>query len=748
MKLNHDTNSAVSSGADSSRGFGIANNGKAFKVLSDSIYQDKIGSLIRETACNGLDAHIQNGNPETPIHIHLPDSFEPYYSIEDFGLGMSPETIDNVFTVYFASTKAQSNDVIGAFGLGAKTPFAYTDKFTVTTTFDGMRYLYVMYYNDNNEPQSDLMDSFETTEPNGVKIEVPVQPEHFREFRDSLKNQLRFFPVKPVILNGGQFDFDEIPRSLLSTASVTVLDTNGMSNYADLRKSFIVQGPVGYTIDETLLMRKLEEALDQNLVPGLTRKDLEFLRVMLRTATWFKFNIGEIGVTASREGVEYTKHTIFNFASKLLTIHKEMIAYVEESLVGAKNAYERVKMVNRMSSFRNLIQHINIDVGTAKKDRYEENYSFSFSDHPIFKTIIKNASGTVVNSSNNFQITSYERAVGGSLKTSRMSDITLTPDDNDDMIIILRDTNSRPILRLRQYFDTNPTVKNVLVVATTGAMSIFEKDNVKNAVIASFGDFTGMNVINLSDCPEPPAGSSVRNRNSYTRPSGYVMPDYNTSLDSIAKWDRVFESPDDPEFGMDNDGNEMKQGLYVLVDRQRVQTQLDAYLFNALKKENMLDGMDIYGFRVADEAKLKESGINWILLSDFLLEKRKEIAKSKEIKRVAYATMLTVSIKRVVKNDLFDLPRDRLNANSELHSIYKMMDRADSIVNANPVSNNILSIAKHSLPTAFEKKINSLYAKFSKRNPLIATLLNNTYNGIDEEDYDHAVDYINWNTAK
>lgn len=750
MKLNHDNNAAVSTGAERSGTFGIANNGKAFKVLSDSIYQDKIGSMIRETACNGLDSHIQNGNPDTPIQIHMPDAFEPWYSVEDFGLGMSPDTIDNVFTVYFSSTKAQSNDVIGAFGLGAKTPFAYTDKFTVTSTHNGKRYLYAMYYNDNNEPQSDLMDTSDVPEgtPNGVKIEVPVLPEHFREFREALKNQLRFFAVKPIILNGGQFEFDATPRALLETKSVTVLDTAGMSSYSDLRKSFIVQGPVGYAIDESLLMRRMEEALDQDLVPGLTRKNLEFLRVMLRTATWFKFDIGEVGVTASREGVEYTKHTIKNFATKLITIHKEMIDYVESSLTGAKNAYERVKLLNRMTSFRNLIQHIEIDIGNAKKDRYEEHYSFHFSDAPIFKTVAKNAQGNVTHSVNNFQITAYERAMGGSLKTSRMTDITLTPDDNDNIVIILRDTNSRPILRLRQYFETNTNEKRVIVVATTGAMTIFDGGAVKNAVIDAFGGFDGLNVINLSDCPEPPAGSSVRNRAAYTRPTGYVMPKHSFALDSIAKWNRVFEEPDDPEFGMGDDGVEVETALYVLVDRQRVQTQVDTRLFNALKEEGMLDSIGIYGFRIADEAKLQSSGINWISLPDFLAAKREEIAKDKKIKRSAYATIASDHVKRKVNVSLLELEESKLDSKSELHSLRKILNESDKIVNSNGVSHRMLEIAGHKLPKTFLQKIDRLSSSFAGKNPFISKLLPYHYSRLEERDIEHAVDYINWNASK
>lgn len=748
MKLVHDTNAAVSSGAERSSGFGIANNGKAFKVLSDSIYQDKIGSMIRETACNGLDSHIQNGNPERPIEIHLPNAFEPYYSVQDFGLGMTKEVIDEVFTVYFASTKSQSNDVIGAFGLGAKTPFAYTDKFTVTTVKDGMKWMYVMYYNNNSEPQSDLMFEEETDEENGVKIEVPVKPEHFREFRDSLRSQLRFFPVKPIIHNGGDFAFENLPKITLETDSVCVLDVEKVDSYSDLRKSFIVQGPVGYAIDETMLMRKMEECLNNDLVPGLTRKDLQFLQVMLKTATWFKFPIGEIGVTASREGVEYTQFTAVNFAKKIRIIHDEMLSHVESTLTGAKNAYERVALLNRMSSFRHMLEHINIDIGTAKKERYADHYSFRLSDSTIWKSTSLAPDGTTVrHSTNNFLLTAYERSVGGSLKTSRQSDIELTPNENDDTIIILRDTNSRPILRLRQYFDTNTAVKRVIVVAATASLDIFNGTNVYDSFREALGGFEA-SVIRLSDCPEPPAGSAVRNRASYTRPSGYKVPKWNVSMDSIAKWDRVYESPDDPEFGMSEDGTEMTKALYIVVERQRVVSNIDSGLYAAIAKEGMTDGLEIFGFRGADEEKLKASGIDWIPLQEFLEQKREFIRTDKTIKKYTFAQKVSSKITSNVNAQLLNMDMTALDAKSELHTLKKMLDASTKIVSAHNISDSILRIANHSLPGAFSGKITRLAERFEERNPLIAKALPQHYSRVEDDETGHLIEYINWNASK
>ena len=114
-----------------SSSFSIAMNAKAFRTLSDSLYQNKIGSIVREICCNAVDGHIANGNV-APFSVHLPDAFEPWFSVRDYGIGLSPNAIETVFTKYFESTKDQSNEMIGSFGLGAKSPFSYSDNFTET----------------------------------------------------------------------------------------------------------------------------------------------------------------------------------------------------------------------------------------------------------------------------------------------------------------------------------------------------------------------------------------------------------------------------------------------------------------------------------------------------------------------------------------------------------------------------------------------------------------------------------------
>ena len=78
--------------------FKIKASAKAFRILSDGLYSDKITAIIRELSCNAYDAQLTAKNMDTPFHIKLPNRPEPNFSIRDYGTGLSDEDIRNIFT--------------------------------------------------------------------------------------------------------------------------------------------------------------------------------------------------------------------------------------------------------------------------------------------------------------------------------------------------------------------------------------------------------------------------------------------------------------------------------------------------------------------------------------------------------------------------------------------------------------------------------------------------------------------------
>ena len=138
MKIHQEQIDIERVGVQTENSFTIKTSAAAFDILSAGLYTDPIAAIIRELSCNAYDSHVAANKVDTPFQIHLPNSLEPFLSIRDFGVGLSDDDVLHLYTTYFESTKTNSNDFIGARGLGSKSPFSYSKSYEVISRFDGI----------------------------------------------------------------------------------------------------------------------------------------------------------------------------------------------------------------------------------------------------------------------------------------------------------------------------------------------------------------------------------------------------------------------------------------------------------------------------------------------------------------------------------------------------------------------------------------------------------------------------------
>jgi hypothetical protein len=162
------------------------------QMLSKNLYSDSIGSTIRETASNALDSHRRAG-VDKPIIVSLENVNGNYeFSVEDFGLGLDADDVENIISKYGKSTKRMSNNELGMFGLGFKAPLAYSSTFYFIARKNGIERKYMMYEGEDVNT-IDLLYESETTEENGVKVIVPVKYSDHYSFKNKIKEQLAYF---------------------------------------------------------------------------------------------------------------------------------------------------------------------------------------------------------------------------------------------------------------------------------------------------------------------------------------------------------------------------------------------------------------------------------------------------------------------------------------------------------------------------------------------------------------------------
>lgn len=286
-------NEAVLSNVGEIGEFRIRNSAKAFNILSSGLYANKIKAIIRELSCNAVDSHVAAGKPDVPFDVHLPTQLEPWFAIRDYGTGLDHHQVTNIYTTYFESTKTTSNEFIGALGLGSKSPFSYTDNFTVTAIKDGRKGIYTAFINDMGVPSIALMTEEQTDEPAGVEVRFAVEDYYdCRKFEQEADNVYRYFKLRPVI-TGAQPHIRNVEFS----------DENivpGVHAMRDSRRSIAIMGNIAYTIE----------------VPNAST-NLGNLEHLLNCGLMIEFNIGDVDFQASREGLSYIPQTINAIKAKL-----------------------------------------------------------------------------------------------------------------------------------------------------------------------------------------------------------------------------------------------------------------------------------------------------------------------------------------------------------------------------------------------------------------------------------------------
>ena len=297
--------------------FKIKASAKAFNILSSGLYANKIRAIVRELSCNAVDSHVAAGKQDTPFDVHLPNDLEPWFAIRDYGTGLSHEQVTSIYTTYFESTKTDSNDYIGALGLGSKSPFSYTDNFTVTAIKDGKKGIYSAFINAQGVPSIAQMMTEDTTDPAGVEIKFSVNDRYdYSKFRDEARTVYTYFKLRPIVTGYKDFQFFEVAYDSKDIVPGVHSCQGG--------RSVAVMGNIAYPVD----------------IPNAD-KVLGELRSLLGCGLEMHFAIGELDFQASREGLSYIPSTIEAIKAKLIAVNGALTSVLAKEADAIANLWDR-----------------------------------------------------------------------------------------------------------------------------------------------------------------------------------------------------------------------------------------------------------------------------------------------------------------------------------------------------------------------------------------------------------------------
>lgn len=317
---------------------------KLYGLLSN-IYRNPIGAIVREYASNAYDAnvearsfatlsykeivekyswvkdsmfnmteenfkHLQKSlnrvSEKEPVVVGITDiDNQTFFYVKDYGIGLSPERMKNIYFNYLDSTKEGTDDEIGGFGIGSKSALSYTHTFYIDTVYMGVSYKYIMSKNAEGIPQGQLLyvSDYDETLENGTTIKIKLK-EGFDTgyFFSEVPKQLSY--MDNLYFDNEYLKSNNYPH-LVYNQRVLVDDINDFKLYRGdgwIKKSInspydelhICLGKVSYTIDWTEL--------------GMTA---------IKVPMALTFEIGELQPTPSRESILYNPSSIATIKSRI-----------------------------------------------------------------------------------------------------------------------------------------------------------------------------------------------------------------------------------------------------------------------------------------------------------------------------------------------------------------------------------------------------------------------------------------------
>ena len=617
MKLQTEDRPVIRSGEQTEKEFTIRATSKAFQILSSGLYSNKIAAPIRELACNAYDAHVMAGCADRPFEVHLPTMLDPTFSVKDFGTGLSHEQVLGLYTTYFESTKQFDNDVIGALGLGSKSPFAYTDNFSVISRYNGEARLYTSFINEAGHPSISMMgDAMPTDEPNGMTISFAVRDADFSRFADQARSTLMYFTPAPTI-TGNTVE----PFELTYSVRGTNWGIRDGSYHARNSGPAVVQGAVSYPI-------LAEQVRESGLLTDIASS-------LLNTPVDLFVQIGDVDIAPSREALQYNKRTVQNLANVLNEAAVEMRSRIQAEIDACADLWQaQLKHADLMDRARPAVRAIYQEIcnkqGALEYNGVKVTGHFDINVAGIKNTQIK-AMKTVWRRKGGYKLDTTGTWSPGSM----IAEFEIQA--NPHLFIVVADLAKNAATVLEQYTTharnevsraSNGNVEHIrlLLIAPTNARA-FDAAEV-DAIVAQFGNVP---VQRLSALPYANAASN-KSATYKPRPKGQVLKfigfrEKETGRYSRTSIHRVFSRHTWEKVDIDmQDG-----GYYVRLDRfnamrdNYVFDELDLAVDNASRLGIIPAFTDVYGLNDRD-LKLIAGNPAWIDLAALLKQKSKKLS--------------------------------------------------------------------------------------------------------------------------
>lgn len=424
MRLQEHNNKLETNVEPESQDFSIGDPSVIIAMLRNNMYAYKARTLVQEYLCNARDAMREAGKGND-FEITVPTRLNPVFKVRDYGLGITPERMANVFVRYGASTKRRDNHQTGGFGIGAKSAWSYTDSFTIITFVDGLKRSYVAHIGVNNQGRLDLISTDKTDEPNGTEIQIAVKPLDVEEFRDAIFRATYFWADKPKLK--GELNPPELIQGEVVSDLLEVVDGNMLPGYT-----------CGYSSNMLAVIDGIPYVLSYDLINKI--ESLSKLKDLCRKKVILHFGNGVVEVAASRESIADSKLTVSALEKLGNKALLEAQTFISSAFGSVKDTPEYLQTYAKMSKIFNV-------------DEFAKYGDYSISHSRITNPTFKKLKITIAHCMGKYGRGKVDRVTKDELTEAR-KEIELSMLDH---LFFITTPESKVVQnkRLREYFNKN-----------------------------------------------------------------------------------------------------------------------------------------------------------------------------------------------------------------------------------------------------------------------------------------------------
>ena len=415
---------------------------KIFSFLSNFLYKDKERSVITELCSNALDAHRMVSKELVPIKVNLPTELCREFRVRDYGPGLTENQVYEFLTKYGSSSKTKSNEFIGGFGIGSKSPAAVTDTWTINSHVAGTETSYLIHVNSSGIPSINKLYQ-KNSETTGLEVVIPtktVQPWH-----DAAVRAFEFYEVQPELNNG-------VP-TFKSKVLHAIPDIN-----------LVLFKEKDYYVNAHILMNRRSYKLD------MSKLDVD---KMFSVSYYLPFDTSLLSVSLSREDLQYDSKTIELIKQRFADIRSQLLVLWKKDISPQKNIFDYQVAANEFKKKYALNTNAIISLATESKDVFLSNTDFNRLNDFIVPIPRGLEDTTSVQAHNGIKclkvkcgtgIWRYNNIKYGRGKQIGQSDfISFTCTDKNKLFFVLRDVKNTPA-RVKQMLSSTAPDGSIAII--------------------------------------------------------------------------------------------------------------------------------------------------------------------------------------------------------------------------------------------------------------------------------------------